>query len=239
MRHGWGKLAGAMNRPLSTTLAMVSACLLLQACAAGPPAKEVRNTRPVDFSGSWEVDYSQSETVAQRYESMLRELRREADRRARQGGNQPAAGVYVVGGGANLYALARMAEIITETQLLEITQEDHGITIKREGNFALTCEFFPGRLHRVETPLGEETCGWDDHQLVFMMSLPEGLSIRHRLTLDPEGERLQVATTVFSSQSSYPITLDKVYRRFDPSVDGITCKQTLSRGRVCTTEKSP
>ena len=55
----------------------------------------------------------------------------------------------------------------------------------------------------------------------------------------PQGERLQIATTVFSSQVSYPFTLDKVYRRFDPSVDGITCKQTLNRGRVCTTEQSP
>lgn len=228
-----------MNRPLSIPLMILCASLLLQACAAEPPAREVRNTKPVDFSGSWEVDYSQSETVAQRYESMLRELQREYDRRARQGGNQPAAGVYVAGSGADLYALARMSEIITETQLLEITQEENGITVKREGNFALTCEFYPGRLHRVETPLGEETCGWDGHQLVFMISLPEGLSIRHRLTLDPEGERLQVATTVFSSQVSYPFTLDKVYRRFDPSVDGITCKQTLSRGRVCTTERSP
>lgn len=228
-----------MNRPLSILLMFLCASLLLQACAAEPPAREVRNTKPVDFSGSWEVDYSQSETVAQRYESMLRELQREYDRRARQGGNQPAAGVYVAGSGADLYALARMSEIITETQLLEITQEENGITVKREGNFALTCEFYPGRLHRVETPLGEETCGWDGHQLVFMISLPEGLSIRHRLTLDPEGERLQVATTVFSSQVSYPFTLDKVYRRFDPSVDGITCKQTLSRGRVCTTERSP
>lgn len=228
-----------MNRLLSIPLMFLCASLLLQACAAEPPAREVRRTNPVDFSGSWEVDYSQSETVAQRYESMLRELQREYDRRARQGGNQPAAAVYVAGSGADLYALARMAEIITETQLLEIAQEENGITVKREGNFALTCEFYPGRLHRVETPLGEETCGWDGHQLVFMISLPEGLSIRHRLTLDPEGERLQVATTVFSSQVSYPFTLDKVYRRFDPSVDGITCKQTLSRGRVCTTERSP
>jgi hypothetical protein len=228
-----------MNRPLPLSLMLLCACLLLQACAAEPPLREVQHSGPVDFSGSWEVDYSQSETVAQRYESMIRDLQREADRRARQGGNQPAAGVYVAGSGANLYALARMAEIITETQLLEITQAENGITIKREGNFALTCEFYLGRLHRVETPLGDETCGWDGHQLVFAIALPEGLSIHHRLTLGPQGERLQIATTVFSSQVSYPFTLDKVYRRFDPSVDGITCKQTLSRGRVCTTEQSP
>lgn len=228
-----------MNHPLSKIAALLLACALLPACATEPPTRDAQRDNTVNFSGSWEADYSQSETVVQRYQAMMNQLQREAERRARQGGNQPGGAVYAVGSGADLYALARMAEIITETQLLEISQEEHEITVKREGNFALHCEFYPGQEHREETPLGDELCGWDGHQLVFMMALPEGLGIQHRLTLDSRGERLQIATTVTSSRTPYPFTVDKVYRRFDPTADGITCRQTLSRGRVCTTETTP
>jgi hypothetical protein len=228
-----------MNRPLSTLTALLAACVILLACAGDPQTRPAQVGTSVDFTGSWEADYSRSETVVEQYQAMMNQLQREAQRRARQGGNQPAVGVYAMGSGADLYALARMAEIITESQLLEIRQEENEITVKREGNFALHCEFYPGQLHRVETPLGDEICGWDGHQLVFSIALPEGLGIRHRLTLDSRGERLQIATTVTSSQSPYPFTVDKVYRRFDPTADGITCRQTLSRGRVCTTEKTP
>lgn len=237
--RGWGKLIGAMNRPQLKLATLLCACALLLACAGEPPTRDAPAGRAVDFSGSWEMDYGQSETVVQRYQEVMNKLQREAQQRARQGGNQPAIGVYAVGSGADLYALARMAEIITETQLLEISQEESEITVKREGNFALHCEFYPGQLHRVETPLGNEICGWDGHQLVFRIALPEGLGIQHRLTLDSRGERLQIATTVTSSQSPYPFTVDKVYRRYDPTAEGITCRQTLSRGRVCTTEKAP
>ncbi len=90
----------------------------------------------------------------------------------------------------------------------------------------------------METPLGSEVCGWDVHQLVFRILLPEGLSIQHRMTLAEDGERINIATTVVSDQVSYPFTLNRVYNRFEPAEAGYTCTQTFSRGRVCTTESS-
>lgn len=211
----------------------------LNACSSA--GKKVPRAAPedVDFSGAWELDYSQSDNIQARFDTMMRELRRQAERRAQGGVKQ--SGVISSGGGAGLngesiLGLAQMAELITRSQLLDIKHDEHTVQVKREDNFALDCEFYPGKLHSVETPLGSEICGWDDHQLVFRILLPEGLSIQHRLTLGPQGERLNIATTVFSSQVSYPFTLNRVYNRYDPDSGGIRCKQTISRGRVCTTE---
>ena len=115
-------------------------------------------------------------------------------------------------------------------------QEEFEVTIKRDTSFALNCEFYGDYFHTVETPFGNESCGWDSHQLLFRILLPEGLSIQHRFTLGPEGEKLNVATTVVSDRVSYPFTLNRVYNRFEPGDTGISCELTLTRGKVCTTE---
>ncbi len=213
------------------------AALLLGGCSSRPDLPGGAAV-PVDFSGAWELDYSQSDNISDRYEAMIRKLRREAERRAR--GNAPQSNAVVSAGasasGEDLYNLARMAEMITDVQLLDISQDETGISVKREGSFALQCEFHGGGMHRLETPLGSELCGWDAHQMVFQVALPEGLRILHRFTLGPEGQRVNIATTLWSRQAGYPFTLNRVYQRYDPESSGIRCKQTLTRGRVCTTE---
>ena len=213
----------------------------LGACSSGGTALKapVDLDVDVDFSGAWELDYSQSDNIQARFDTMMRELRHQAERRARGGTNQgPVISSGSGGGisGESILGLAQMAELVTRSQLLDIKQDDHTVQVKREENFALDCEFYAGQLHSVQTPLGSEVCGWDDHQLVFRVILPEGLTIQHRLTLGPQGQRLNIASTVFSSQVSYPFTLNRVYNRYDPDSGGIRCKQTISRGRVCTTE---
>ncbi len=220
-----------------TKLAPVLLGLMLQACSSEPPRPSPMSTtaKVVDLSGAWEVDYSKSENIRDTYEQMMRELQRQVER-AQRGSNRGAVSTGGFGSGGDIYALARMAEVITDIQLMDITQTENQVTIKRDGSFALNCEFFPGKLQTETTPLGKEVCGWDGHQLVFQMYLPDGLSIFHRYTLGPEGERINVATTVRSSEVSYPFTLDRVYNRYDPSSGGIRCKQTLTRGKVCTTE---
>jgi hypothetical protein len=217
--------------------------MLLSACGSSTTVDQVSSSNPVDFAGSWEMDYGQSDNIQTKLDTLVRELRRDAERRSRSAGgmNQaPGSGMVIGSSGANsgasIIGLAQMSELITRSPLLRIKQDDERISVKREETFALSCEFHSGDFHTVETPFGTETCGWNAHQLVFRILLPEGLSIQHVLTLGPEGERLNIATTVVSDQVSYPFTLNRVYNRFVPGNSGFRCTQTLTRGRVCTTE---
>ena len=218
---------------------LIVCALLLGGCGSEPRKLAGSSGAPVDFSGNWEVDYSQSENIQEELNQMVRELNRRGQQRAPGGGNKgPTVVIGSAGGnsGAYIMALARMADMITQSPLLEIKQSDEQISVKREGNFALECAFYSGAMQQDESPLGSEVCGWDAHQLVFRIFLPEGLTIQHRLTMGPSGDRINVATTVRSSQVSTPFTLDRVFNRFDPGEAGYTCKMTLTRGRVCTTE---
>lgn len=229
-------------RLLSKTVIVLLAACLLAACG-GKQQRSLQGeaSKLVDFSGSWEMDYSQSDNIQVRLSTLVRELREQAQRRNKSSGYQQGPASMSIGSsGANsgptIIGLARMAELITASSLLEIKQDEREVKVKREENFALSCEFHAGQFHAVETPFGSESCGWDSHQLVFRIILPEGLSIRHVMTLGPDGQRLNVATTVVSDQVSYPFTLNRVYNRFVPGNRGFTCKMTLTRGRVCTTE---
>ncbi|MFO7553228.1 MAG: hypothetical protein R6W80_17625 [Haliea sp.] len=217
--------------------------LLLAACASQEQRQPVASRTGVDFSGSWSLDYGQSDNIQVRLNGLVRELQREAERRAQAAGSErrgPGAALMVGGSstdsGASIIGLAQMADLVTKSQLLDIEQNSRQIRVRREGDFALDCDFHDGRPTVVETPLGSEFCGWDGHQLLFVLALPEGLSIRHRLTLGPAGQMLNIATTVSSDRVSYPFTLNRVYRRMDPEAHGFSCEQTLTRGKVCTTE---
>lgn len=217
--------------------------LLLAACASQEQRLPAASRTGVDFSGSWSLDYGQSDNIQVRLNGLVRELQREAERRAQAAGNErrgPGAALMLgssgTDSGASVIGLAQMADLVSKSQLLDIEQDARQIRVRREGGFALDCDFHDGRPTVVETPLGSELCGWDGHQLMFLLALPEGLSIRHRLTLGPDGEMLNVATTVSSDRVSYPFTLNRVYRRMDPEAHGFSCEQTLTRGKVCTTE---
>jgi hypothetical protein len=199
------------------------------------------NVKAVDFSGSWELDYSQSDNSQQKLDSVVGELNREAQRRAQANMQQGPMGAGIISGGAgvnsgsSILGLARMADLITQSALLEIEQDEHKILVKREEDFALTCEFYPGEYHTVETPFGMEVCGWSAHQLVFKLLLPDGLRIQHVMTLGAAGQKLNIATTVVSDLVTFPFTLNRVYNRFQPGESGFRCQETLTRGKVCTT----
>lgn len=211
---------------------------LLGACSSQQPALAGESGQPVNFSGHWELNYGQSDDLQARLNALVRELRRESERRGAPG--EVGGPAISIGGGGNSNAsvigLARMADLITRSPLVTIEQDSEGIQVKREGNFALDCQFVGESAYRVESPLGRELCGWDGHQLVFTLLLPEGLSIRHRLTLSEDGQYMNIASTVVSDQVSQPFTLNRVYNRFDPGAKGYHCKMTVTRGRVCTTE---
>lgn len=212
----------------------LSAALLLVACSSSSRHEAGTTAGQVDFSGSWEVDFSQSESVRDVYTRTVHQLQRDLERRSR---GQPEQQAMLAAGaisGEGLYTLARMAEVVTEPQLLDIRQDANEITVKREGSFALQCDF-RSDLERTSA-FGRETCEWRDHQLFFRVELPDGLIIVHRFILAPDGRRLQMATTLFSKQASQPFTVARVFNRYDPTRSGFTCRQTLTRERVCTTE---
>jgi hypothetical protein len=199
-----------------------------------------RNGKTVDFSGFWEMSYGESDNIQRELDRVVREMRRRAEQRSRNGGDTRSGGITIGGSDydsrPSIMGLAQMANMITQSQLLEVEQDEHEVSIKREQSFSLSCEFYGEYFHAVETPFGRETCGWDSHQLLFRILLPEGLSIQHRFTLGPSGQRLNVATTVVSDRVSTPFTLNRVYKRYEPGETGISCEQTLTRGKVCTTE---
>ncbi len=237
-----------MNPILLRKIAVAALCslglLCLSACGRAP-SRTVANKPPaaVDFSGHWELDYSQSDNIQAKLNGLVRDLRRQSEQRANAAGiyQQPGAGLIIGGGGGtnsgvSIIGLAQMADLVTQSQLLEIQQDEHDIKVKRELDYALTCEFFPGQYHTVETPLGREICGWDGHQLIFRTVLPEGLTIQQVLTLGADRRRLNIATTVISDRVTSPFTVNRVYTRYQPQDNGYTCKMTISRGRVCTTE---
>lgn len=236
------------RRSFCRTVTLLVLSAVLCACAApGPAPKRAtlqgNNTQAVNFSGSWEMDYGQSDNTQQKLDSMVRDLNREAQRRAqnmKQGIQQgPVGGGMVIGGlgasGEAIMGQVRMADLITQSPLLEIAQDTHKIRVKREEDFDLTCEFYPGELRQVETPFGTEVCGWNGHQLVFKLLLPDGLGIQHVMTLGADGQKLNIATTVVTGQVPFPFTLNRVYNRFEPGESGYKCEVTLTRGTVCST----
>ena len=213
---------------------VIALCVLLVACRS----TSVKPTEPVvaDFSGHWELDYGRSDNVDAKLEAMYREWRRAAERRAnmeRSGRQGPAVSMGTSGNGFRpVVALARLADNITSSQVLDIEQDEIEIEIRRENDFALTCVFSEGAPQTVVDELGAEICGWDGHQLVFYIRLPDGLDIEHRITMSELGDRLHIATRVDSSKSA-PFTLNRFYFRFDPLPEDYTCEYTLSRGNVC------
>ncbi len=216
---------------------MLLVAALATGCNSTTPTREQAAPTPLvsDFSGYWEMDYGRSDNVDQKLRSLYREWRRLMERRAR--GDQRAAVMAAQIDNSNFRGVvdvARLADMITDSQVLEIEQDDTAIEIQRENNFTLTCVFKDGRPDLVVDELGAEICGWDAHQLVFRILLPDSLDIQHRLSLSDDGDRLHIATRV-DSRSSAPFTLNRFYFRFEPLPENYECEYTLSRGNVCQT----
>ena len=218
---------------------------LLAGCGSEPRHRDrapLRHDPTVDFSGSWERDYSRSDNINERLQAMYREWRRAAERRANLNSRGRGAGSAVAidsnpKGFNALVATAQLAELITESQVLEIEQSDSDIEIKRDGSFALTCVFSEGEPQVVLDELGSEICGWDVNDLMFRIRLPDGLNIHHRVTMSADGERLRVATTVDSNRAA-PFSVKRFYYRFNPVPEDYSCEYTLSKGTVCQRKKS-
>jgi hypothetical protein len=237
------------RRPrLAAACTLLLCSVLLVACSGSPSPKSsqarvAERDESVDFSGSWEMDYGRSDNVDDRLRSIYNELQRQAERRARGRGEVSNRGTLSMGtpegqSMSAIVALARLADYITTSQVLTIEQSEIDITVEREDNFALGCTFIDDTPEPVINELGSELCGWDAHQLVFLISMPDGLRVNHRMTLAPDGQKLHIATSVSNGGNAHPFTLSRVYYRFNPLPPDYACKYTLSKGNVCSREGS-
>ncbi|WP_439107427.1 hypothetical protein [Congregibacter sp.] len=215
-------------------LFVLHSLLLIVACASEPVQQEVASD-PVDMSGNWELDYARSDNIQAQFNSMMRGLRAQAARNSNER-SRNTVGTPPTSSQERLLAMAQMAEMITESQLLEIEQSRIAIRVEREGNFSLSCDYGPDAPVQVDYGLGSERCFWDGQQLVFQIRLPDGLDIVHRLSVAGSGDSLGIVTSLYNRGVSEPFSLRRVYRRYTPGSSGYRCTETLTRGRVCTTE---
>jgi len=207
------------------------ACLLLAACSANQPTidesiQSFAGGMPADLSGSWERDYSRSDDIQGVLNSTLRRIYR-----PQPDSGYPAASQDL----SKVVALARFAELITRPDVLTITQDDFEIKVARKDDFTMLCEFYDGYAKRTESEFGAEVCSWNGHQLVSYLVLPDGLLVSHRFTMSGDEQSLHVATTISSSASRVPFTVNRVYMRFEPPESDFNCVETLSMKRVCST----
>ena len=179
------------------------------------------------------MDYTRSDSLNATIDALHRKRQEAAQRRAALDSNRAA--VFDLGGSRgfrSIIAAARLADRITDAQVLEIEQSKRRIEIKREDTFSLNCTFEESGAQVVLNDLGTERCGWVAGELVFDLQLPDNLDISHRLFLSPDGEQLRISTTVDSS-SAPAVTMERYYFKFIPLPDNYSCEYTLSRGRVC------
>jgi hypothetical protein len=194
---------------------------------------------PVNLSGSWELDYELSENANDKlrflYEVTRSQLHQQqaVQRDIAKGGRVPylPASSAVINSLQGVINLGRLTEMISRSSVLNIEQTEDDIVVAREGDFSLTCDYFAD--HKPASVLGKETCGWQGNQLVFEVTLPEGLKVNHRLVLSGNGKRLNLATTVSSSQINQLFTLNRVYMPFEPGKGLYECEYTLARKKTC------
>ncbi|GEM_PF-216887 len=234
------KRVGWWSMPLLRRLFTLAMLTLVGSCATKPePLPRFAPAKPVDMTGNWELDYARSDNIQAQLDIMARRWQQEAQRRARAA----ERGQAVVGGpqssGRDLLALAEMAELITAPTLLEVVQSESEVRVARDNSFALVCRTDSPPPTVTVTPFGTEQCGWDGRQLFFNIDLPEGLRINHRITRAQLDDAVVIQTAVYSPTVDYPFVVRRVFNRYDPDSAGYRCTQTLSKGRVCTTEPKP
>ncbi|MBR9911119.1 MAG: hypothetical protein GYB33_12295 [Gammaproteobacteria bacterium] len=189
------------------------------------------------FSGSWQKDFQRSDNWEQNLNLQISKMRAEAERRSRSSSDQRLGpGVISLnqgGSGTNIIDLARFAESISRSSELVITQNDKQVRIKREGKPDLVCESGDVPHRTSYNEFGSEVCSLNEHQLLFIISLPGRIDIYHRFEISPDGQSIHQLTNV-SYSKSLSFELVQYFNYFEAPDDGrYTCTQTLSRGKVC------
>ncbi len=211
-------------------------CGLLVACATEEPTRisEEVSYEVVDMSGNWEKDYQLSDDFDTEFNLFIFDIQRRLNPQSDSLNRSPSLSVGQASGSREtIIGLARFTEEITRMPLLQIEQDRSRMRIDREDDFSLLCEFFNEQTAITQTPFGSEECGWNGEQLLFQLNLDDGLRIFYQITLAPNGQQLNITTTVSSASVSTPMTISNYYRRYDIPENEFDCILTLTRNNVC------
>ena len=211
-------------------------CGLLVACATEEATRisEEVSYEVVDMSGNWEKDYQLSDDFDTEFNLFIFDIQRRLNPQSDNLNRSPSLSVGQASGSREtIIGLARFTEEITRMPLLQIEQDRSRMRIDREDDFSLLCEFFNEQTAITQTPFGSEECGWNGEQLLFQLILDDGLIIFYQITLSPNGQQLNITTTVSSASVSTPMTISNYYRRYDIPENEFDCILTLTRNNVC------
>lgn len=223
-------------------LFLLSFCLLLGlslcSCASPGGGERGNNAAPAplrqgelrDFSGHWEKDFQLSDNFENRLQLYVADIRRLYSS-GRNGLNDGAALSGVNADAVN--GLARFTEELTRMPLLDIRQGEGQVSIERQNDFTLHCDYADRQFVRSNNTFGSDICGWEQQRLVFQMALGDGLTITHHFTLSPDGSLLNVTTRVSSAAVAVPLVISSYYQRFDQPEQPYDCLLTLTRSTVC------
>ena len=216
--------------------------LLTNCAGTAPTANPPRELKPAslaDFSGSWEIDYANTEDPMERLRYLYEIARSQYDQAQRMRDDRRGARPVDTSALRDLEGvmkLGTLADAVTQSTILTIDQSDDHISIKRSGDYALTCDFL-APINALA--IGQESCGLDgDGQLVFAARLPEGLTVINRYSLAKgsqtfENKRLMVSTTLRSDKLSQPFNLNRVYMLFPPGEGQYECAYTIGKKKTC------
>ena len=235
----WFMLGNANHGQHSIARVWTTICVMLGlwGCGASTTPQQSQADTPVaDFSGHWEVDYARSDSVQTQLNSTFRDIQRQARRQRDAAERGMTVQGPPLGDVDTVLALAKMAELVTASDLLVVDQDIAFVRIDRENSFALVCDIRGAQT--ATTQLGQETCWWDGQQLHFSIELPEGLSIRHRFARSADGALLAQRTRLSARGTQRDFEVSRIFARFEPGNRGYHCIDTLSRGRVCSTEQT-
>ncbi len=220
--------------PHGSALTALVLFAILHGCGGNDLQPEMSAVPAPDFSGHWEVDYARSDSVQNQLNSTFREVQREIRRRNDAAEKGASYHGPALGNVDTLFALAKMAELVVEPALLHIDQDARWIRIERENSFALVCSLEAAQNEA--NRLGREICWWDGQQWNFIIQLPDGLNVAHRFTRSGDGNSVAQRTRLSDPGTGHDFVVTRIFGRYDPAQRGYSCTETLSRGRVCTTE---
>ncbi|MEZ5492845.1 MAG: hypothetical protein R3F50_21415 [Gammaproteobacteria bacterium] len=204
-----------------------------------PPVAAPAPSRPF-FGGSWEKDFGRSDRWEDELSRQLDQLRRDAERgyqlETRRVPASSLSGSRRARSGANIIELAQLAGFINRQTTLRIQQSTVEVRVERKGDADLVCSTLENVTYSWEDITGEEVCGWEGRQLVYSISLPEGVQILHRFSLSDDGQWLNMATTTSSASATF--TQIQFFYRYDSPSENYTCIQTISRGNTCSLRDS-